>query len=385
MNTVWHAAELAGSWRHRMTFASGVFGPESAALGELLAEAGADPVRVAVFADEAVVDAWPGLADRIGRWARGRRAPAVEIAGPLHAVPGGEAAKNDPAVLERVLGQLAATGLDRHGVVLAVGGGAVLDVVGFAASMAHRGMPLVRLPTTTLAQADAAVGVKNGVNAHGQKNFLGTFAVPLGVIADPGFLETLSPRDWRAGFAEAVKVALLRDPALFGRIERDAAAIAAGDIAAARPVIERSAELHFRHIADGGDPFERGAARPLDFGHWAAHWLEVASAFELRHGEAVAVGLALDAHYAAATGALDAATADRVEAVLRELGFELTHDALADRDGLMRGLEQFRAHLGGALAVPSLRAIGEPVELTAIEPDRVAEAAARLAPGAAAL
>ena len=176
--------------------------------------------------------------------------------------------------MEWILAAIDERAVDRHSYVLALGGGALLDVAGYAAAVAHRGVRVIRLPTTVLAQNDAGVGVKNGLNAYGKKNFLGTFAPPWAVIDDELFLTTLSARDWRAGTSEAVKVALLRDAAFFAELERLAPAVAERDLGAMRALIRRCAELHLAHIAGGGDPFEMGCARPLDFGHWSAHKLE---------------------------------------------------------------------------------------------------------------
>jgi 3-dehydroquinate synthase len=236
----------------------------------------------------------------------------------------------------------------------------------------------VRLPTTTLAQADAGVGVKNGLNAFGQKNFIGAFAVPHAVINDFDFLDTLPPGEKRAGYAEAVKVALIRDAAFFGQLERDADALAAFEPAAMERLIRRSAELHVAHIAQGGDPFEFGSARPLDFGHWAAHKLERLSHFRLGHGAAVAIGLMLDVLYSRRLGWLDAASAGRVGALLRRLGFDLFCPELASLDELLTGLEEFRAHLGGPLTVTMLKGIGEGFEVHEVMAEQVRAAAEEL-------
>src|SRR5262249_47001338 len=156
-----------------------------------------------------------------------------------------------------------------------------------AAATAHRGIRLVRVPTTTLSQCDSGVGVKNGINAFNKKNFIGTFAPPFAVINDFQLLTTLGPRDKRAGYAEAVKVACVRDAPFFEALEHDARSLDEFEPHAMRRLIRRCAEIHINHIVNGGDPFESGSARPLDFGHWAAHKLEHLSDFRIRHGEAV--------------------------------------------------------------------------------------------------
>ena len=301
--------------------------------------------------------------------------PMPETTKPL-LVSGGEQAKNDPMVLEEILDALVAARICRRSIVLAVGGGAVLDVAGYAAATFHRGVRLVRMPTTTLAQDDAAMGVKNGVNRHGKKNLLGTFAVPSGVLCDLDLLRSLSDRDWRSGFAEAVKIAVIRDTALFDRLERDAAAIRDRDETVAEPVVRRSAELHLRHILDGGDPFELGTARPLDFGHWAAHRLEAMSGHRITHGEAVSIGVALDSTIAMQAGRLDEASHRRILETLRGLGLPVSAPELDDLDGLLRGLEEFREHLGGEATIAMPTRIGASEDVPPPEREAVREAAA---------
>jgi 3-dehydroquinate synthase len=271
-----------------------------------------------------------------------------------------------------------AANLDRRSYVVVVGGGAVLDAVGFAASIAHRGLRLVRLPTTTLGQADSGVGVKNGVNLFGKKNWLGAFAVPWAVINDTAMLATLPDRDFVCGFSEAVKVSLLKDPAMFAGLCASAGKVRRRDLSAALPVIRESAEWHRRHITLGGDPFESREARPLDFGHWSAHKLEAMTDFQLRHGEAVAIGVAIDTLYSSMALGLPEADALRVVACLRDLGFPLDHPALTHTGALFDGLEEFRQHLGGRLTVTMLRGVGEPVDVHEIDDEMMRAAIARL-------
>jgi 3-dehydroquinate synthase len=262
--------------------------------------------------------------------------------------------------------------IDRHNYVAVVGGGALLDMVGLAAATAHRGVRLIRIPTTTLAQDDSGVGVKNGVNAFGKKNFIGTFAPPFAVINDFDLLASLSDRDKRAGYIEAVKVACIRDSEFFVRLEQDALALAAFEPEPMKHLIRRSAELHLNHIANGGDPFEMGSARPLDFGHWAAHKLEQMSEYRLRHGEAVAIGIALDVLYSVRQGLLARPAAERILSLLERLGFtlfdpELKSVAASGELGVLEGLEEFREHLGGELTITLLSDIGRGLEVHSMD------------------
>ncbi len=170
-------------------------------------------------------------------------------------VCGSETAKNSPTLVGELHALIHRHHIDRHSYLIAVGGGALLDVAGFAAATAHRGVRHVRIPTTTLSQADSGVGVKNGLNALGQKNFIGTFSPPFAVINDFNLLMTLAPRDKRGGYVEAVKVACIREAVFFEELERDAEKLAAFETVAMKHLIRRCAELHLDHIATSGDPF----------------------------------------------------------------------------------------------------------------------------------
>jgi len=300
-------------------------------------------------------------------------------------VPGGERVKNTGIYVARVQESIQKYGLCRHSYVMAIGGGAVLDMAGFAAATAHRGVRLIRIPTTVLAQNDSGVGVKNSINAFDNKNFLGTFVPPYAVLNDSDFLETLSDRDWRAGTSEAVKVAALRDPQFFRWIERHARALAARDRSAMEYLIRRCAELHLRHIATTDDPFELGSSRPLDFGHWAAHKLELLTSFRLRHGEAVAIGIALDSTYAKLMGMLPERDWQRIINLLVNLGFTLRIpkrfqrlNGCDDPSLLDHGLAEFREHLGGELTIMLLQGIGVGVEVHEINTRILGESIATL-------
>ena len=370
MNPARTEVPFAPAFVHRLYFTNDVLGDDRGALAGVLEPSGERPARVQFWLDEHVANARPDLKQRLRAFVA-EHPDRLELAGNVQVVPGGEAVKNDIHILERMLKVFHAARLDRRSYVVVLGGGAVLDAVGFAAAFAHRGLRLVRLPTTTLGQADSAVGVKNAVNLFGKKNWLGSFAVPWAVINDTELLATLPDRDFICGFSEAVKVSLLKDPALFGDLCRSAASIRARDLAAALPVIRASAEWHRRHITDGGDPFEALEARPLDFGHWSAHRLEAMTDFQVRHGEAVAIGVAIDTLYSSMTLGLPRRDADRVLQCLADLGFALSHPLLGDTKSLFSGLEEFRQHLGGRLTLTMLRGVGDPIDVHEIDEDRM--------------
>ncbi|MEM7522838.1 MAG: 3-dehydroquinate synthase [Pseudomonadota bacterium] len=334
--------------------------------------------RCLVFIDDGVLAARPGLANDVIAYAATHEAE-MELVAPPETVTGGERIKTDLTHLEHLQDRIHETRIDRHSYVIAIGGGAVLDAVGLAAATAHRGVRLVRAPTTVLAQNDSGVGVKNAVNLKGVKNYVGSFAPPWAVLNDYDFIRGLPARERIAGIAEAVKVALIRDRVFFEWLEANANRLATFDEAAERYMIRRCAALHMRQIGTGGDPFEMGSARPLDFGHWAAHKLEALTRHHLRHGEAVAIGIALDTRYSVLSGLLPAGEDERVVALLEHLGFRIHHPALErtnaeGRSLVLAGLDEFREHLGGELTITLLSTLGTGVEVHEIAPERVADA-----------
>jgi 3-dehydroquinate synthase len=368
--------DLHVTFRYPVHFTSGVFDASNPLLRDLIAgSADRRPTDVVAIADRGVADAHPSLVALVESYLRHHQ-DTLHLAAPVHVVPGGEASKNDPRYVDEVLRVIQDGGLCRHSYVLAIGGGAVLDLVGYAAATAHRGVRLIRIPTTVLSQDDSAVGVKNGVNAFGKKNYLGTFAPPFAVINDFSFLLTLHDRDWRGGISEAVKAGLIRDAAFFEFIEKHSGELKARDLTVMEHVIRRSAALHLAHIATGGDPFETGSSRPLDYGHWAAHKLELLTGYHMRHGEAVAIGIALDTTYAWLTGSLSEADWRRVIEVFQALGLavyapELSRHAGDEShpDSVLRGLPEFREHLGGELTIMLLEGIGKPFDVHEIRRD----------------
>ncbi len=359
-------------FRHRLRHTLDVLGEEQEVLADVLEASETQVPRVQFWLDEAVLQANPELKQQLSRFGR-KYADRLTVVSNPQIVPGGEAVKNDVHIIERMLKVFNYYDLDRRSYVVVIGGGAVLDAVGFAVAIAHRGLRLVRIPTTTLAQADSGLGVKNSINLFQKKNWLGTFAVPWAVVNDQRLLETLSDRDFRCGFSEAVKVSLLKDPDFFAQICQAAPQIVKRG-PEAWPVIAKSAQWHLRHITEGGDAFEMLEARPLDFGHWSAHKLESMSEFQLRHGEAVAIGVAIDSVYSHLVHGLPAAAMEQVLACLQALGLLLDHPALERTDELFRGQEEFRQHLGGRLTVTMLNDIGCPIDVHEIQPSAMQQA-----------
>lgn len=362
---------------HRVRFTRAAFDPANPTLATLLPGDPGQPAKVLVCVDQGVVQANPNLQADITAYFDHHTDTLPRIAG-FRSIVGGESVKNELSNLEALLGEIDRAHLDRHSYILVIGGGAVLDMVGFAAAIAHRGIRLVRMPTTTLAQADSGVGVKNGVNMFGKKNFIGAFAVPWAVVNDLTLLDGLSDREWRSGLSEAVKVALLKDAGLYRLISKRAEHLGRRDRALADDIIQRSAHLHLDHIAHGGDPFELTTARPLDFGHWSGHKLEQLTDFAVKHGEGVALGLALDVTYCELMGMLTPEVAQDVRNTLQTLGFDLYHPAMDNADALLAGLDEFREHLGGRLTITLITGAAKPINVHEIDRATMAAALGKL-------
>jgi 3-dehydroquinate synthase len=366
---------IAVTYDFPVVFTRNALAPDNPALAGIFPPAENGPHRLAVAVDSGVAGAFPGLARDIEAYFS--RHAVARLAAPVLTVPGGERCKADLAAYQAVLDLIFEARLCRQSYLLVIGGGAVLDAAGFAAATAHRGVRLVRMPSTALGQNDAGVGVKNAVNFFGRKNFLGSFAPPFAVVNDFALLDGLPESERRAGLAEAVKIALIKDKAFFDELFDQRAALRTFEQAPYERSIERCAELHLEHIATGGDPFEFGSSRPLDFGHWSAHAMEETTSGVLGHGRAVAVGVALDSAYSTLAGLLPEADLTRILAILPDLGFSPWHPALAAID-MEASIEAFREHLGGRLFLSMLTGIGSRVEVNEVDFELMRRAVAML-------
>ena len=350
-------------FRHRLRFTQDCFGGDWPEVAKLF-EAEERPARVQIWVDQGLTDADAESIDRIVRCID--RSSDIALTRPPQTLVGGEQIKTSDLAIEDLLQAIHDDGLDRRNYIVAIGGGAILDAVGFAAAIAHRGIRLIRFPTTTLAQADSGVGVKNAVNAFGKKNWKGSFAVPWAVVNDRSLLSHLSDRDFRSGFSEAVKVSLLKSPAAFDSLCQNAEKIAARDMPISVQAIRTSVLTHLHHITNGGDPFESNEARPLDFGHWSAHKLVSLCQYQIRHGEAVAIGVALDIVYSSLVHQLPQSMVSRTLQVLRDLGLPIYHELLND-EAIFEGLEEFRQHLGGRLTLTMLQDLGQTIQVHSVD------------------
>lgn len=356
-------------YTYKIVFTEHLFAIENKTLIDIIKEDGQHkPKKIVVLIDSEVQRQHPYLSSDIPIYCA-HYAKDLQLCGSPLSVVGGEAAKNDFQLVHDILKYLDDQKLDRHAYVLAIGGGAILDLVGFVAAIAHRGIRHIRIPTTVLAQNDAGVGVKNGINYFNKKNYLGTFTPPVAVLNDAHFLRTLEDRNWRAGISEAIKVALIKEADFFYWIKDHVTELVERDMEVMQTLIYRCAEHHLHHISTNGDPFEKGSSRPLDFGHWAAHKLEQLTDYEVYHGEAVAIGIALDVAYSYHKGLIDKITMQSIHDCLEDLGFDIYHRLLHNENqtqinpALWKGLEEFREHLGGELTIMLLEEIGKGIEV----------------------
>lgn len=358
-------------YEYKVTFTNNAFDLANPILRDALLSKSTPgiPVRVMFIVENAISEASPDILADIANYIVSLGDDVI-LTSPPRVMMGGEALKS-LGPIEGLCAIFAENKLCRHSFLGILGGGAFLDTVGLAASLTHRGIRQIRFPTTTLSQNDSGVGVKTGVNMFEKKNFIGTFAPPFAVVNDSAFLATLRYRDWISGVTEAFKVAMIADSEFFDWLLSKSAKLAECDESTMSRLIKRSAELHTTHIATSGDPFEMGSARPLDFGHWAAHKLESMTNGELRHGEAVGIGLLIDTHYAAETGLVDNTVFEMVKSAFEKMKLPIFHEALLETNqsgdlAVLDGIEDFREHLGGALHVTLPNGIGKKIEVTSL-------------------
>jgi len=376
-DTIYQTIEV--NYRFPVSFTSGLFDADNPTFADTLIGRDSQKThRLICVVDDGVAEACPKLLQDITNYV-GIYSQQLSLVRSPVIIPGGESVKNDHELREHLYQLIVDTRLDRHSYIVAIGGGALLDAVGFVAAIAHRGIRHIRIPTTVLAQGDSAASVKNGVNRYGRKNYLGTFSPPHAVINDYDFISVLPSKDKISGMAEAIKVALVRDKRFFDWLEKHHAKLASFDTDAMQYMIRRCTELHMVEITYHGDPFENGCNRPIDFGHWAAHRLETLTNYKLRHGEAVAIGMAIDAKYSVLTHHLAQGIEERICQLLENLGFHLWNEALLQKNAtgewsILQGIDDFNEQLGGELSITMLSEIGEGISVHEIDEAQVLEA-----------
>jgi 3-dehydroquinate synthase len=268
----------------------------------------------------------------------------------LEAFPAGEGSKQ-LGTASRLLDWLADSDMHRRDVLVPVGGGVVCDTAGWVASVYMRGIAYVNVPTTLMAQVDAAIGGKVGVDHSRAKNLIGAFHQPEAVLTCLAYLDTLDIREMRSGLAEVVKKASIASPAFFGYLEQHWREILSWDRTALRELVRTASSIKIKLIAD--DPYEEDLRRPLNFGHTVGHALETVTGYRMvTHGEAVSVGMAVAVRIAVGRGILDEAVAVRITELLRRVGLPVTVDELTVTvcpDALMAALGKIRHIRDGSL------------------------------------
>ncbi|WP_024516624.1 3-dehydroquinate synthase [Bradyrhizobium sp. Tv2a-2] len=323
-------------------------------------------VRAAIVTDRSVAEHWLEKTEAA--------LAQAGIASSRIIVEEGEGSKSY-ATLEKVSEALISAKIERNDLVIALGGGVVGDLAGFAAAILRRGVDFVQVPTTLLAQVDSSVGGKTGINSPQGKNLVGAFHQPVLVIADTAVLDTLSPRQFRAGYAEVAKYGVLGDAAFFSWLEANHADIFKGG-AAREHAIATSCRAKAAIVAR--DERETGDRALLNLGHTFGHALEAATGFSDRlfHGEGVAIGIVLAAEFSASLGMIASSDAVRIERHLAEAGLptHLQHiagfsqEGLADADTLMALMAQDKKVRRGKLTFILLEAIGRAVIAKDVEP-----------------
>ena len=359
--------EVVVTFRYPVKFTHGLLDPLNRTLRDVVEAE--DRARLLVVIDEGVADAHPTMTADVVVYCTAH-ADALELTAPPLVVPGGEAIKNQSGPVDEIRAAIDVHGVDRHSYVVAIGGGAVLDAVGYAAATAHRGVRLIRVPDHR-ARAGRLGGRRQERHQRLRQEELRRL-----VRAAARGAERLRPADHARPTATGAPASRRRSRSRCSRTRPfftlDRASRAATSTSARcrrwRELVHRSAELHLNHIATSGDPFELGSSRPLDFGHWAAHKLEQLSHHELRHGEAVAVGIALDSTYSYLTGSLPHADWRRIIELFEAVELPIWHRDMATpgsggRPAVLAGLEEFREHLGGRLTIMLLERIGSGFEV----------------------
>jgi 3-dehydroquinate synthase len=349
-------------------FARNVFSSRDFLKNFFISPGSIEKKKVIFFIEDTVAESFPDILEKIESF--DSKTKGIELVHPVFVLPGGEQNKNIKEAV-KICSILSKNKICRQSIVAVVGGGAFLDTVCFAASISHRGVCQVRFPTTVVSQCDSGLGVKNAVNLFGKKNFAGVFFPPSAVINDFAFLKTLAPRDINSGLAEAIKIAVIKDSSFFSYLEKNTENIRGDNSPILEKIIVRCAKLHADHISDSGDPFEFGNAKPLDFGHWLAHKLESMSKGKMRHGEAVAVGIATDSFYAMKKGLLSKGEFERIINILKSYSLPIWTPFLGKKSkgrlSILDGIAEFREHLGGKLSITLPSGIGSKIEINKID------------------
>ncbi|HEY1914707.1 MAG TPA: 3-dehydroquinate synthase [Streptosporangiaceae bacterium] len=353
---------IVSTMRRTSTYSIHVTSDEPAALS-LLAEEIGDRM-VAMVTDETVDKLYT---ERIQTWLRDRGLMVQKMS-----LPAGDGSKSMPAAYQ-MLDWLAETGIMRRDLLLAVGGGMVIDTAGWVASAYMRGISYINVPTTLLAQVDAAIGGKVAVNHDSAKNLIGGFYAPDAVVSCTSWLGTLDSRQVRAGLAEAVKLAIVSSPELLAFIERNLEALEILDPYCLQLLVHASSAI--KCVLVERDPYEADLRRTLNFGHTVGHAVETVTGYgPVLHGEAVAYGMSVAVRVAMARGVLDPATGARVVGLLRRLGLPGTFSelpVLPDPEEVIAALDKVRQVRDGSLRFVLPTAVGSALIVDDVADDEI--------------
>jgi 3-dehydroquinate synthase len=357
-------------------FTTGVFDVPNLLLSELLSSVVAAGNRIVFVIDAQLSQASPDLAERITVYCRKHNLESVENPLSMFFIPGGESVKGDRQVLQELLEYLRKGQLSRHSVVVVLGGGAVLDLVGCVTSVMWCGVRAIHIPTTLVAQSCVGHSLKHMLNVENEPNLLGVFTCPLAVINDTQFLDTLPQHDYLSGFGEIIKLAVSKDAELFLHLEQRIFDIEERSMPVVHPILERAVGLNAYHIAKRGDPFEHGSRRPLEFGYWLAWRLHALSRFQISYGDALLVGIQIDAMYSHISDVLPESELQRIVWLCGKFAGEQSRQAaklLLVAGQVEAALTDFQQRSGNPLQLPFLKRIGEATEVCSVETARIKE------------
>jgi len=353
-------------FNYNIFFTKNIFDSKNKLLINLLNKENKNKKKIIIFIDKNVAKSHKNLKTNIEQYLDKHKNYIETKCKPIM-ITGGEKIKNHYLLVKCIYNLISKYKICRQSYIISIGGGTIQDLLGYVASTAHRGIKLIRMPTTVLSQDDSGVGVKNGINFLNKKNFIGCFSTPFAVINDYTFLKSLNNKILIEGLSEALKVALIKDENFFYYIEKNTKNIIEKKSEYLEETIYNCAKLHAEHISKNGDPFEILSSRPLDFGHWSAHKLETLSKYKISHGEAVAIGIALDCTYSYLIKLLQKHEWKKIIKTLLNLKLPIYTKELTiiknNKHIIFDGLEEFREHLGGKLTIALIKKIGIKIDV----------------------
>lgn len=353
------------NFKYNIVFTTDIFNTNNTSLIKILNTYNKNIKKIIIFIDKNIYNINKSIISQIDHYIKKNGKYINLIYKPI-LITGGEKIKSHYTLVKYAYKIIDKYKICRQSYIISIGGGTLQDLIGFVASTAHRGIRLIRIPTTTLSQDDSGVGVKNGINFNNKKNFIGCFGTPYAVINDYNFLMSLKKENFIEGFSEAIKVALIKNKKLFFLIKNNTTNILNRNRNVTEQIIYECAKIHANHISKKGDPFEVKSSRPLDFGHWSAHKIESLSKYKISHGKSVSIGIALDCTYSYILNILKKEDWKNIIRTLIKLTLPIYTKELSIKENekysIFNGLEEFREHLGGKLTITLITGIGKKIE-----------------------